>query len=95
LRLVCDDNVILVTSDIYFADPGPFRYDDSAERQWVVSTPAHNSTTPTAAQLVSMFQTNSVALRAERTLNWSLRRATGVAFLTTVRWGGVVSDMTV
>jgi hypothetical protein len=25
------------------ADPGPYRYDDSPERQWVVSTPAHNT----------------------------------------------------
>jgi hypothetical protein len=25
------------------ADPGPFRYDDSAERRWAISTPAHNT----------------------------------------------------
>ncbi len=24
-------------------DPGPFTYDDSADRQWIISTPAHNT----------------------------------------------------
>lgn len=27
----------------YVADPGPFRYDGSPERQWAISTPAHNT----------------------------------------------------
>jgi hypothetical protein len=25
------------------ADPGPYRYDDSADRRWAISTPAHNT----------------------------------------------------
>lgn len=93
----CDDNVILANaSDIYFADEGGVMVDLSRDASLEMSTtPVHNSSTPTPSTLVSMFQTNSVAIRAERTLNWALRRATGVTFLTTVRWGGVVSDMTV
>jgi hypothetical protein len=34
-----------------------------------------------------MFQTNSVAFRAERTVNWARRRPSAVAVLTGVNWG--------
>jgi hypothetical protein len=37
-----------------------------------------------------MFQTNSVAIRAERTINWMRRRDSAVAYLTGVSWGGAV-----
>jgi hypothetical protein len=37
-----------------------------------------------------MFQTNSVALRGERTINWVRRRPSAVAYLTSVGWGGEV-----
>jgi len=40
--------------------------------------------------MVSMFQTNSVAIRAERTINWMRRRTQAVAYLTSVSWGGEV-----
>lgn len=46
----------------------------------------------TGAAFVSMFQTNSVALRAEQYLNWSKRRATAVAYLSDVDWGGEASS---
>lgn len=48
--------------------------------------PASNSTTPTPAQVVSMFQTNSVAFLVERFINWQRRRAQAVAWLN-VKWG--------
>lgn len=76
-------------SDIYFADEGGVEIDASREASLEMSdTPAHNSTTPTPAQLVSMFQTNSVAIRAERTLNWMRRRAVSVAWLDEVSYDG-------
>lgn len=76
-------------SDIYFADEGEVAIDSSREASLEMSdAPAHNSTTPTAAQLVSMFQTNSVAIRAERTLNWMRRRAVSVAWLEGVDYTG-------
>jgi hypothetical protein len=50
--------------------------------------PINNSTTGTGASLVSMFQTNSIALRAERFINWAKVRAAAVALITDVDWGG-------
>jgi hypothetical protein len=40
-----------------------------------------------ATSLVSLWQTNSVGFRAERTLNWARRRASAVAVLGGVHWG--------
>jgi hypothetical protein len=53
--------------------------------------PSHDSITPTGStSLVSMFQTNTVAIRAERTINWMRRRTQSVAYLTSADWGGPV-----
>ncbi len=83
--------VLANASDIYEADEGGVAVDMSREASLEMSdAPAANSLTGTGAQLVSMFQTNSVALRAERTINWSRRRPSGVAYLTAVHWGGAV-----
>lgn len=85
------DNVILVNaSDIYFADEGEISVDISTETslEMVDGGSSQSSLSGTGASLVSMFQTNSVAFRAERTLNWARRRSTSVAYLTGVGWGG-------
>lgn len=75
-------------SDIYLADDGGISVDMSREASLEMnSTPSHNSTTPTPAQMVSMFQTNSVAFRAERTIDWMARRGSAVAVLDGVNWG--------
>ncbi|UHD44921.1 phage major capsid protein [Aureimonas altamirensis] len=75
-------------SDIYLADDGDVSVDMSTEASLQMDTaPTNNSVTPTATQLVSMFQTNSAAFRAERTVNWARRRAAAVAYLTGVAWG--------
>ncbi|KCB41378.1 hypothetical protein L539_3604 [Bordetella hinzii 5132] len=42
--------------------------------------PTMNSTTPTAAQVVSMFQTNSVAFLVERFINFAKRRPQAVVW---------------
>lgn len=87
---VAPDTVILVNAaDIYLADEGGFAVDSSTEASLQMDdAPTHNSTTPTAAQLVSMFQTNSVAIRAERTINWARRRASSVQIISGAHWGG-------
>ncbi|AKR55713.1 phage capsid protein [Devosia sp. H5989] len=84
-----DGYVVLANaSDIWFADDGGVAVDMSTEASLEMSdAPTGSSVTPTAAQLVSMFQTNSVAFRAERTLNWTRRRDTGVALISGVAWG--------
>jgi hypothetical protein len=85
--------VLVNASDIFEADDGEISIDASREASLEMSdTPTQDSAaaTPVAATLVSMFQTNSVAIRAERTINWMRRRATSVVYLTGVDWGGAV-----
>lgn len=85
-------NVTLVNaSDIYFADEGGVEVDFSREASLEMSdTPTMDSDTPTPTSLVSMFQTNSIAFRAERTINWARRRPSAVVYLTNVTWGGAI-----
>lgn len=74
--------------DIYFADDGEIMVDMSREASLeMADNPAHDSDTPTGASLVSLWQTNSVGFRAERTLNWKKRRTSAVAALASVNWG--------
>jgi HK97 family phage prohead protease len=89
---VAADSVVLVNaSDIYLGDEGGVAVDASMEASLeMTDAPAQDSGAPTAAQMVSMFQTNSVAIRAERTINWARRRTQSVAYLTGVDWGGPV-----
>ena len=80
--------VLVNASDIYFGDEGGVDVAMSREASLEMdSAPTHNSTTPTPAQLVSLFQTNSVAWRVERHLNWAKRRPGAVQMLTGVNWG--------
>jgi hypothetical protein len=51
------------------------------------SAPTHDSVTPTGVELVSMWQTNSVAIRAERWINWKRRRTAAVAVISGVNYG--------
>lgn len=75
-------------SDIYLGDEGGIAVDVSDQASLEMDAePAHNSTSPTPATLVSLWQTNSVAFRAERTINWKLRRADAVQVLSEVNWG--------
>ncbi|WP_421930147.1 phage major capsid protein [Nitratireductor rhodophyticola] len=75
-------------SDIYFADEGGVMIDVSREASLqMLDNPTNDTVTPTATSMVSMWQTNSVAFRAERILNWSKRRASTVALLDEVNWG--------
>jgi hypothetical protein len=86
------DVVALVNaSDIYLGDEGGLAIDLSREASLqMLDNPTNDSVTPTATSMVSMFQTNSVAFRAERTINWARRRAQSVAYLSSVEWGGAV-----
>lgn len=75
-------------SDIYYGDEGGFDVALSREASLVMADdPSADSVTPTAAQVVSMFQTNSVAFRAERVVNWARRRSVSVTWLDAVTWG--------
>lgn len=83
--------VIMVNAqDVFLADDGLVTIDASREASLeMADNPAHNSGTPTAATgLVSMFQTNSVAIRAERYINWAKRRAAAVQYVAGAEWAG-------
>ena len=78
--------VLAEAGEIYFADEGGVRVDMSREASLEMNdAPTHDSTTPTGASLVSMWQTNSVAFRAERILNWGAARTGSVAVLGNVQ----------
>jgi HK97 family phage major capsid protein len=87
--------VLADASEIWLADDGNVVIDASREASLQMlnssasgaGAPTNNSATPTATSLVSMFQTNSVALRAERWINWKKRRSAAVAVIAHVKWG--------
>ena len=90
--------VMVNASDIYLADDGGVRIDMSREASIEMldaslTGDSINVVPGTAASTVNMFQTNSVAILAERTINWAARRTSAVAYLSGVAWGGAVNDL--
>lgn len=82
-------NIVILAnqSDIFLADDGQVVLDASREASLqMLDNPTNNSGTGTGTSMVSMFQTNSIALRAERWINWQKRRPQAVAYLTGVNW---------
>jgi HK97 family phage prohead protease len=88
------DYVALVNAeDIYLADEGGVDIAMSTEASLeMVDTPTQDSgaADPVETTVVSMFQTNSVAFRAERTMNWARRRASAVSWMDNITWGDPV-----
>lgn len=89
------DIVALVNaSDIYEADEGETTVDMSMQTALEMKSAglAQEATSGTGASLVSLWQNGLVALKGERTINWRKRRASAVAYLTSVAWGGAVPN---
>jgi hypothetical protein len=93
---VAAGNVILVFApEIYLSDDGTVTVDASREASIEMLDNPTNSPSdldgstpaPTATSMISMYQTNNVALRAERAVNWSKRRSTAVSLITGAEWG--------
>lgn len=81
--------VLVHTPSILLADDGTVTVDVSREAAIEMSdAPDNQSANGTGASMVSMFQTNSLAIRAERWVNWVNSRSASVAYLTAVHWGG-------
>lgn len=79
-------------SDVFLADDGSVTIDASTEASLqMADNPTNNSATATATSVVSMYQTNSIALRAERFINWKKRRAEAVVYMDDVNWGSIGS----
>jgi HK97 family phage prohead protease len=75
---------------IYLADEGGFSVAMSQEASLeMLDNPIADAGAPTppATAMVSMFQTNSVAILAERTINWTKARTNAAVMLTGVHWG--------
>lgn len=74
--------VLVNTNEILLADDGEADIQASTEASiQMLDNPTNDSVTPTATTMVSMFQTDSVALRAVRFINWAKRRANVVQYI--------------
>lgn len=72
------DVILAVQNEILVAEGG-LAIDASREASLEMdSAPAHDSKTPTPAQLVSLWQTGAMAIKAIRGITWNRRRPTAV-----------------
>lgn len=76
--------VALNAKDLFLADDGVVNIDVSDQASLEMSdAPAQDGTTGGGASMVSLFQTNMIALRAEREINWKLMRSASCAYIAT------------
>lgn len=80
--------VLMDAGEVYLADDGQVVIDASREASLQMdNAPTNNSSTGTGSSVVSMFQTNSIALKAERYINWAKRRSAAVQYIDGAHWG--------
>lgn len=76
--------ILAKTSDIMLADDGGIEIDASREASIeMTDAPTGDAAAGTAGttSLVSMYQSNSVAIKAVRPINWKKKRSTAVSFI--------------
>lgn len=84
--------IAVKANDIALADDGRVQVDVSGEASLQMDdAPTNNSATVAATTVVSMFQTDSLAVRAEREIHWAKLRSTAVVYMDDVAWGAVGS----
>jgi HK97 family phage major capsid protein/HK97 family phage prohead protease len=76
---------LLNADDIFFADDGPVTIDASQDATIEMSTTPADPTVA-ATVLVSLWQRNMVALRAERFMNWKKRRSAAVQYISSAAY---------
>lgn len=90
-----NNNLIILLSapNIFLSDDGGFSIDVSREASLEMddapTMDAGSLGSPagaTGTTVVSMFQTNSLAIRCERYINWARRRDAGVVWMDDVQW---------
>ena len=81
--------VVLVSAEnVLLADDGVIVIDASNQVSIEMQdSMTSDATAGTGASLVSMWQTNSTAFRAERWINWRTARTPSVVYITGVKWG--------
>lgn len=86
-----DDIILMNAPDIWLADDGEVTIDASREASLQMldnpTNDAANGGNPVATTMVSLWQTNSIGLRAERFINWQKRRPQAVQVLNNANWG--------
>jgi HK97 family phage major capsid protein/HK97 family phage prohead protease len=84
---VGDMLIYLIPSEIMLADDGEVAVEVSNQASLEMSdAPANNAATGTGASMVSMFQTDSLAIRAIRFINWKKRRSAAVQYIYNARY---------
>lgn len=87
-------NMVIAVNTRYvaLADDGQVTVDASKDASLqMLDNPTNNSATATATTMVSMFQTDSIALRAHRFINWAVLKSGAVVYMDDVNWGSVGS----
>jgi HK97 family phage major capsid protein/HK97 family phage prohead protease len=80
------DPIIAVSApDILLADDGVVTIDASREASLQMDS-APDSPATASTIMVSMFQQNQVAIRAERYINWAKRRSTAVSYISNAKY---------
>ncbi|WLB14813.1 phage major capsid protein (plasmid) [Bradyrhizobium elkanii] len=77
--------ILVSTPDILLADDGDITIDASREASLQMDT-APDSPATASTVMVSMFQQNMTAIRAERYLAWAKRRSSAVAYIQNARY---------
>jgi len=84
--------VALSAENIALADDGSVSIDVSREASIQMDdAPSQDSTAGTGSTSVSLWQTNSVGIRAEREIHWKKLRSTAVTYMDDVNWGSIGS----
>lgn len=75
--------IVLVKADeVYLADDGQVNVEASMEASLEMSdAPTQDGTAGTGASLVNLWQTGMIGIKAERVINWKLRRSTAVQYI--------------
>ena len=80
--------IALNAPDILLADDGSVAIDVNRTGALEMSdAPTQDGAAGTGASLVSLWQNNLLAIRAERHINWKKRRPEAVAYMEDVAWG--------
>lgn len=83
------NNIVLAkASEILFADDGGVTLDVSRE----ASLQMDSAPVAGATELVSLWQSGFIAMKAERFINWKRRRVEGVRYISGVAYGDAATD---